>query len=41
MRGAGDALSERMFDMSTAMTTTSMPQPHEIAKGLPWSVYGC
>lgn len=41
MRGAGEALSECMFDMSTAMATTSLPQTHENAKGLPWSVYGC
>lgn len=41
MRGAGDALRECMFDMSTAVATTSMPQTHEIAKGLPGSVYGC
>lgn len=41
VRGAGDTLRECMFNMRTAMATTSMPQTHENAKGLPWSVCGC
>lgn len=40
MRGAGDALSECVFDTGTAMATTSMPQTQENAKGLLWCVYG-
>lgn len=42
MRGADEVPSECiLFDVSTALVTTSMLQTQENDEAFPWSIYGC